>query len=267
VTAGLISILVRMTGFLCPLPCLLDNIVAMVLLPAWTHPYFLRAFIIWHKSTFQSYLLDSSANSRSKLLHFLDHRRFLVSIPFQLLFFFVLLVLPWLLVAIIVYFTMEIEPSCFNEGFPPVILLQGCLTFLGGLAAIILLWNLKDALMLKLEYRLLLILGLPGFIAVCLASSLDWKGPLHFTIFLDVTLILTIFFTIWVPVLGSFRFQSILKRRADTFDPSKDSLRDIPIDHEFNAMLSNPVLLKSFEKLVHLLKRRYLSQKKLLFKI
>jgi len=169
----------------------------------------------------------------------------MISLKFHLFLLF-LIFLIFSFIALMYYFFLEPEEGdCVApEGFF-VVVIVAAISFLFLFLFCFLLWDVKDAYLIKTELILSIITCFPFFTLWGVAFLLRWKGVLFSDFFLNLSFFSLMVTAIVLPLLGTYYFESIQKGRV-----RGSALLEVELVNgdELSAIMGNKILYDNFEK-------------------
>jgi len=196
--------------------CAVDMLRNLLLVPLFLFPYYLRVFELWYRFNLQTILLTSQTKTfKGRIILWIQEHPWLISLEMQL-GHFVMQLLATIAVSLGLYYThlSEVQAQC---GLPEIFILeviQGTVAIIFFIISCVVLWDVNDAYLLKLEFVLLLIIGLPFFILFVISSELLWPGFANPGFWVNLIEIGFFCATILLPIYGTRNFSNLLRKVA-----------------------------------------------------
>jgi len=194
-----------------------------------------------------------------KIAWFFHRNRWVFGWKGQLSIFSFIFLASWLVTTILYFFDAHkyplearMEPSeildiCDTENVVNVIIFILIFGLVGFLICIVLLWNVRDAFLLKLEFILNLFAVIPIILLWILSTFVSF--PAYFSRFFWARLgiFLTMLISLLLPLVASYRFERLLTRENPESSSQRNSQRVMGREI-VDAVLKNPHLAVSFEQ-------------------
>ena len=238
------------------LPCAVQEVAGIISLPSWVYAFYIRSFIIFYNAELHTAFVRASNDpthlSRgTRFVLFIHRHQWLVKTPFLFAVYLSTLLLNMMVGFIVVYLDPHMsEVPCFHSSFFWIVLTQVLLAAtLNGLY-FLLLWKVRDAYLIRLEFALLSIFSFPWFVVWAFAFEYGWTGSTYNGMWVTAAHVTMFAITVLIPLIGSYQYEKLMKRThsAESAATGTGSESRIHHDDEFLIILRHPVFLAKFER-------------------
>jgi len=227
-------------------PCGIEYIRFSVFQPVWIGSYYARGLFLWYSFSLQQTLLKSETGGRkARFLRAIQARPWIVSLRFQF---------SLLLGLFVAFAALGLG---LGYGFPPVPQSQYCIPTVAsnvlfgvGIVLVIiavwflyLLWNVRDAYLIKTEFVMLVLAGLPLLILWGISRPLNWQGIIQPALWLDLAEMWFLLTTLYVPLGGVLYYRRVFGTKAPKYDASVQLA-----DDDLGIILKHPTLSVLFKE-------------------
>lgn len=197
-------------------------------------------------------MLKKQTNSASfRRLRWIQRNPWIISSLSQAAVFFLLLILG-IVSGIGIYFTNEWTERCWTNAEFNLVIAEAIFLALLLIFAIVNLWTVSDAYLIKHELTVVVSIGIPILIIWAIGVTLRWRGGISPGFWSTTLEIVCIAVTIWMPLIASFWYARITRGKAVRLSSSNRDSASIAssqiVEDEFRMVVNDDDLLVHFEK-------------------
>jgi len=194
-------------------------------------------------------LQEQTSSPKFRRLAFFQRHSWLYGAWAQLMYFAALFALGLVITLLVYFLDVPDIDSCLTTPLFVVTIVEGVLAVVFMVIAIVFLWKIEDAYVVKQELILILVVGFPTLVLWAVASTVGWSGGYGPQLFTGLLEIFAICVMIWMPLIRTFYFERQLgRRRLESIDEKSMTSSDTTDDEFRYVMMEETTLLPKFEE-------------------